>query len=380
LKPALPLLHLAFVLAGAVTTLLGPLVPALSARWSLSDAHMGTVFTAQFASSVAGGALSTEIAARLGVARSLAGGFALMAIGVGTLVGGGWFAGLSAAAGYGFGLGLVLAPINLLVARGAPGREAAALSVLNVAWAAGAMAWPIVVTLGGPANVAAVTQGLAAALAIMMLALAVTMSSATLDAIPSNAGPLPSIGTHRRLVLLFGGLMLLYGGTEHALGGWLAEYARRVGPQAETAAWALVPTFFWGALMAGRVLAPAALRHTTESGLLVASLGLALLAISLLLTAATRSGVAAGAALAGLALAPVFPITLAAMARDIGVRTPRLVGPLFSLTGIGAATMPWLVGITSSGTGSLRLGLLVCLGGCIGLAALHGARLRRTSS
>ena len=64
------------------TTLLGPLLPLLAARWALSDAQAGALFTAQFAGQLTSTTLSTFITARLGERRTLAVGFVLVAVGV----------------------------------------------------------------------------------------------------------------------------------------------------------------------------------------------------------------------------------------------------------------------------------------------------------
>src|SRR3984893_9834991 len=47
-------LHGGFVVAGVVTTLIGPLLPILIGRWSLTDQRAGLFFTAQFCGSMAG--------------------------------------------------------------------------------------------------------------------------------------------------------------------------------------------------------------------------------------------------------------------------------------------------------------------------------------
>ncbi len=54
-------------------------------------------------------------------------------------------------------------------------------------------------------------------------------------------------------------LFFLYVGTERAVGGWVAAYANRVESISTTMS-ALTPAFFWCGLMAGRALAPVALR------------------------------------------------------------------------------------------------------------------------
>ena len=52
------LLHCGSVLAGVVFTLLGPILPTLSARWHLDDAQAGWLFIAQFTGVMMGSALS----------------------------------------------------------------------------------------------------------------------------------------------------------------------------------------------------------------------------------------------------------------------------------------------------------------------------------
>ena len=48
------LVHFDFLLTGIVMTFLGPMLPALSARWSLTDERAGYMLFAQFFSSVFG--------------------------------------------------------------------------------------------------------------------------------------------------------------------------------------------------------------------------------------------------------------------------------------------------------------------------------------
>ena len=66
-----PLLFTGFLLTGFVTTVLGPVLPWLVARWHLSDAAAGALFTIQFTGSIVAGALSGLIVARLGATATL---------------------------------------------------------------------------------------------------------------------------------------------------------------------------------------------------------------------------------------------------------------------------------------------------------------------
>src|SRR5712692_3615055 len=124
------LLHVGFVLTGIVTTILGPILPMLSSRWLLSDALAGSLFAAQFLGSLLGVLSTSVLLPRRGYRSVLAVGFLLMAAGVSGLGLSGWPFGWLTILGFGLGLGLVIPSTNLYISQAAPGRRAAALSIL----------------------------------------------------------------------------------------------------------------------------------------------------------------------------------------------------------------------------------------------------------
>ena len=132
------LVHLAFVLTGVVSTLLGPALPALSARWQLSDTRAGYFFTTQFAGSIAGVILTGLLLPRRGFRFSLMFGYLLMAGGLSSLGAAEWRFALLGTFTFGLGLGTVIPSTNLLVSSLNPHGRAAALSALNFCWGAGA--------------------------------------------------------------------------------------------------------------------------------------------------------------------------------------------------------------------------------------------------
>src|ERR671912_3053672 len=87
LRDASPLsrldLHVGFVAAGMATTLLGPVLPALSQRWDVSDALIGLAFTVQFLGTVSMSALSSALVSRFGGGQVMLAGFVLLAAGIG---------------------------------------------------------------------------------------------------------------------------------------------------------------------------------------------------------------------------------------------------------------------------------------------------------
>lgn len=370
-------IHGGFVLTGVVTTLLGPILPVLSTRWSLNDAQAGYLFTSQFVGTTAGALLSGSLDRRLGRLRSLAAGFSLMAIGVAALAMASWLVGLASTLCYGLGLGLVIPLTNLLVAEANAVRSATALNVLNMAWGVGAVVWPLVA--------AAVIRSAGADAPLFVLALllaAVAFWMASPRYLPANhlpdrkgsfeAGASPWSDPW---LPLLGALFFLYVGTENAVGGWAASYAQRLSTEPGSP-WAMAPSFFWAALLVGRGLAPAILRRVAEANLALVGLMIATLGVTTLLATRRLEGVFAGVAVAGLGLASVFPITIAMLSHHFGALAARVAGATFALAGLGGATLPWLVGFVSNHCDSLRMGLAVPLLATLVMLALHFGHAR----
>ena len=124
--------HATFVPIGIVTVLLGPLLPMLSARWSLNYSQAGSLFTAQFLGSTVGVFVSGVIVSRWGFRFAVNAGLFAIAVGVGTLPFSSRSLGVICILCYGFGLGLAIPAVNLFVAAMNPERRSAALSLLNV--------------------------------------------------------------------------------------------------------------------------------------------------------------------------------------------------------------------------------------------------------
>jgi fucose permease len=371
-------LYAGFLLAGMATTLLGPLVPALTRRWGLADAAMGAVFATQFLSSFTLTLVSSSLVVRHGSARVLALGFVLIAIGLAVLGAAPWGIGIVATICYGAGLGLVLPTTNVAIATLAPGREASAVSLVNVAWSAGAVIWPLLVAwLARNGAVQRPLWLVAALVTLLAVRLAGRRGAAARPCAqpptrPAAAASEPVMNVPM-LLAITGGVFFVYSGVESAIGGWIAEHLRRVNP---AGAWRMAPAFFWGALAGGRLLAPLLLHLVRESRLVVTSIAAAACSTVLLSYAPSIPLGFASATLVGLSMAPVFPIAFGAMTRTIGPVRPRAVGPLFALTAIGSAAIPWLVGACSGAAGSLRIGLLATTAGCGVMLVLTILRLR----
>ena len=279
-------LHIGFVVAGMATTLLGPILPALTQRWAMSDVVAGSLFTAQFLSSMTATLVAPATAARIGARGALALGFSLLAAGTFTIGISPHAIGIVATVVYGLGLGFVLPLTNMSVAAIRPDRAASALSLVNVSWGIGAVIWPMAVrSFGTPASVAVPMAGLAIACLMMAITCRFAVPAALLTVSGHRDGdvaPHPQAPSARRdlaaRAALLGTLIFLYVGTENAVAGWVAEFARRM-VAGTTTVWALAPTAFWGAITSGRLIAALALRHISEFALIRFGLALATLGV-----------------------------------------------------------------------------------------------------
>jgi MFS transporter, FHS family, glucose/mannose:H+ symporter len=363
-------LHAGYVVAGIVTTLLGPILPLLIGRWFLSDQRAGLFFTAQFCGSMVGVSTLGALLAR-GYRYAFVCGFSLIALGVAGLSLGSYLACLAAAALFGCGLGQALSATNLWVAEVAKARRVAALSILNLAWGIGAVASAPVVMLAQRREAIPFllyTIASAAALAALILA-AMNLEPGASEGDDEHFTPTRGEYISLRSSVNLAGLFFLYVGSENSIAGWVASLAKRMHPDSGDL-WALAPLFFWGGILTGRALLPLVLYRWRERALLASGLILAAAAISLLSRARTFTSIAICAGAAGLGFAGIYPILVAWMVKAYGRRSRQIGAMMFALAGMGGATMPWLVGLMSTATGNLRIGLVLPLLGCVAMFGL----------
>jgi len=352
--------HAGFILTGVMTILIGPLLPEFSARWSLSDAQAGNLFTTQFIGSMLGVVLSGVITARRGFKLAIAPGFGMMGLAAMILVSCSWSGGLFSLFCNGIGLGLVIPTTNLLVADANPGRPSAALNLLNFSWGIGAAVCPFVVArFVRSGGVTLLLVGLAVVAALLMAIFAFGPSWGHHVKLPEAARAPVNVWS-KRLIFSLGALFFLYVGTESSIGGWVASYAKRMSVSPGVF-WIVSPSFFWGALLIGRAVAPAMLRWASDLKVARFGLVLALCGVGVLLESNTTAAIAVAAGLAGFGLAPIYPITIAMLSSEFGASSSRIASVMFALAGLGGATLPWLVGLISTWFGSLKVGLFVPL-------------------
>jgi cyanate permease len=123
--------------------------------------------------------------------------------------------------------------------------------------------------------------------------------------------------------------------------------------------------FFYGGLLAGRASAPLVLARVREFRLVVAALLVVIAGTTVFVLAPTQKIAFTSAVVAGLGCAAVFPIFVTWLSRWYGARAVKLGSVMFSMSSIGSAVGPWLVGLVSALAGSLRIGLLVPLASAV---------------
>ena len=356
------LIHVDFLLTGIVMTFLGPILPILAARWSISDAVSGRLYLTQFVSSMFGMLSSASAVQRRGYRFTFIIGLLLMATGVTLLASGSFSRGIVAVAILGFGHGITTPAGNLRTADVNPHRSASALNVINAVWGLGAMSSPILLKFANEARHPAwFLYGTAAALGVLLIAFVlarlVPLVNPQMDKPKPQTAGLPRMS---RMLPAICALFFIYVGAETSFGGWLATYAHRMGTGKGTF-WTMAPSFFYGAMLAGRALAPLALSRLRETTVAKIGLTLALLGGIALVIAHSMAVIMAGSLLAGLGLASIFPISVSLFPAWFGESYRSASGPIFASGNMGGAILPWIVGVVSTHFDSLRLALFVPL-------------------
>ncbi|MCU1305062.1 MAG: transporter, major facilitator family [Candidatus Sulfotelmatobacter sp.] len=326
---------------------------------------------AQFGGSMLGVWGSSSLMTRRHHRISLMFGLALMAWGSVMLLAATWVSGIFATFTFGVGLGFTIPTTNLLVSELNPEKRAASLSLVNFSWTIGAAVSPFLISAMLRAHRSShLLYGVAAMLVLVALSLT-RVSFPDIASASENADRKMPVSLWRsRWVPILGALFFLYVGTEAGLGGWTATYARRIESGAGTM-WILMPSFFWAALLLGRLIAPLLLRTVRELTLAKYGLALSTVGVAGLLAARNLSVVALAIALAGLGLSSIFPIAIATLSRKFGAGASRIAGVMFALAGAGGATLPWLIGYTSTVSGNLKYGLLVPLASSVIMLLLN---------
>jgi MFS transporter, FHS family, glucose/mannose:H+ symporter len=357
----LAVLFLGFVLSGIATTIVGPMLPVFIRRWGLDDGQAGLFSSVQFLAALAGTVISGAWMAWRGYRPSLVAGYALIGYGLATLNASTHLNALVATTAFGLGYGLITPGTNLYVAEAGGARGASLLNLLNFTWGVGAMACSPLIALALRRNR---LPGLLIGYAIFGAALVLALLFARFGAekhetaMANAQGAAVQVG--RGITIALATLFLAYVLMETSIGVWAAEYSRRIA-NGITNITTLAPMFFYAGLTAGRGLAPLALLAVAERSLVLGALSLTALGTTVLIFSTTLTMAIAGVFFAGLGCASIYPIYIHWLSKWYGAQAKRIGGFLFALASLGGSAGPWLVGLLSKYSGSLRVGYTVPL-------------------
>jgi FHS family glucose/mannose:H+ symporter-like MFS transporter len=357
----LAVLFVGFILSGIATTIVGPMLPVFIRRWGLDDSQAGLFSTIQFLAALVGTLVSGMWMAWRGYRPSLVAGYALIGCGLATVNASTHIRAMVATAAFGLGYGLITAGTNLYVAEAGGTRSASLLNLLNFTWGLGAMACsPLIAVALRNSRLPTLLNGYAVFGGLLALALLFARFGAEKHHESAASGATGRASVGRTVTIAMAALFLMYVGMETSIGVWAAEYSRRIA-NGITNMTTLAPMFFYAGLTAGRGLAPLALLSVSEAPLVFGALSLTAIGTTVVIFSTALQAAIAGVFLAGLGCASIYPIYIAWLSRWYGPRAKRIGGFLFALASLGGSAGPWLVGVVSQYSRSLRVGFLVPL-------------------
>lgn len=168
-------------------------------------------------------------------------------------------------------------------------------------------------------------------------------------------------------VAIVGVILLCESGNESSIAGWTSTYVASIGASSRAATWVLAG--HWAALIAGRVLAPRLMRVMSHTRIVLMSAIGSIVGCALLAAAHSVSVAAAGAALAGISFAAVYPAMLATIADRYERDAAIIFGFLFAAGLVGGMCFPFAIGHVAQRWG-VRNGMLLPIAGAVAIAVL----------
>jgi FHS family glucose/mannose:H+ symporter-like MFS transporter len=165
------------------------------------------------------------------------------------------------------------------------------------------------------------------------------------------------------LAILFALLLFFQFGNEWSIAGWLPVLLiDRLGLSPSTAVTLLA--LYWGALMAGRIIAAKLLRVVRHGKLLGVSAFCALFGCTALLAAGSRFGVVVGLLLTGAGFSAIYPLVAERIASRFSYYHPGYFNGIFTFALTGGILAPFALGHLAAETGLKAIPLAVMMGSC----------------
>jgi FHS family glucose/mannose:H+ symporter-like MFS transporter len=165
------------------------------------------------------------------------------------------------------------------------------------------------------------------------------------------------------LAILFALLLFFQFANEWSIAGWLPVLLiDRLGLSPETAVTLLA--LYWGALMAGRIVAARVLRVVRHGRMLGVSAFCALFGCTALLAAGSRFGVVVGLLLTGVGFSAIYPLVAERIASRFSYYHPGYFNGIFTFALTGGILAPFALGHMAVETGLKLIPLAVMVGSC----------------
>jgi fucose permease len=344
---------LAIFVYGMIAAMLGTILPDLSARFRLTPAQNGAIAFAQalglMLASLAVGPLLDTQGDKLGLILGLA------------AIASALFA-LPRARGYlsilcllfllGVGGGIVVTGANALASAAASAHRATALNLVNLFFGLGGLATPFISANLFKKNWHRLCYTIASVTVITLAVQAVTaMPAPAGGASYSLAQAAPILGTP--LLLMLGLFLFLYVSCEVGVWNWLPRHLIAQGIP-ESKALNILSLGFALGLLIGRVAVSPILIHARPADVtLAASVAMAVTTF-LMLRTNKPAAAAALVFIAGLAMAPVFPTTLAIVGQAFPALSGTAIGFAITCGWAGLAVSSRIIGAIA-GADPLRL-------------------------
>ncbi|WP_348262252.1 MFS transporter [Telmatobacter sp. DSM 110680] len=355
----LAVLHPVFALTGVLHAVGGALLPSLAVRFRLSDSTSGLLFLLYFAGTSLGALLCRGSYARL------------MTIGFTGMV----LTCLAVAASprpllapafllLGISVGVPMSAVTLFIGRNFPERCAPLLTFLNFSWSIGALAAPLIaarILMHYDYRATYIVFSIASAVAAVACGV---MLRDLPQAKPETPEALSS-GTSFNLVAVFAFAAFLQVGIENTVAAWLPTYALRMAGSGVVFA-AISSSFYWAGFLSSRGISSLLLLRVSSITVFRISVTLGIAAALFLEVAPSVPTRNLAMFLLGAALAPTYPLVLAGFFAATQ-RTADSRWILFT-AGFGGSAVPWLAGLVSAQTGSLRTGMLLIPAGLLLMA------------
>jgi len=349
-KQILILTCLSYLALGVMSAALGPMLNQLAENNGVTLATIGGIYTALFLGALLSQLVLGPLTDKWGQMRGLILGCLLDALAVAAVTLSRWLP-LTFALIFLMGIGYGMANLcgNVMIGRIFKGNSVSAVNWINVFYGVGAFVGPLLV---GVSLFAWKTGAPAIWFGSLLMILAVALLYARFFNIQfgsqkENSGDTP----HKRIkfsafLWTLGIMVLIYVGTETAVGGWTTTYMQKTTSlNIEQAA--LTTAVFWLALTVGRLMG--ALIGSKISAVNVLRICLGISAVGAVLFVASFGHTVLSIIsifLMGWGFGAIYPTSMAMMTNAYP-DTPGQAGALItSMSSVGGALIPWVQGIT----------------------------------